>query len=117
MSIQNINPEKEPVPASWVPRTIKGGKEPPDSLFTPWLETLQTMTVFICGNKNSAYGCRYKLMWKGETFYLLEEYFADTVEDRYVFPYNFSRNNPEYEVLGIEEEPQIGGTHERNRSD
>src|ERR1700761_6086637 len=98
--VENINPEKEPIPASWVPRVITGGKddEPPGN---NWLETLDIGTVFVTMYVTFTFADKYELIWKGSDFYLLQQEMGDgTFRDVYVEPHRFCHERRKYEILG-----------------
>lgn len=98
-TVTNINPEKEPIPQSWVPRVILGGKEPP-SEFECWLERLPVGTVFLTHYMTMCWGDLYELIWKGSKFYLLHHTLGDgTVRDCYVIPSMFCNERLDYEIL------------------
>lgn len=111
-TVTNINPEKEPIPQSWVPRVITGGKEPP-SEYECWLERLPVGTVFIAGDTNDVYGKLYELIFKGEHFYLIHMMIDDTANDLYINPRKWCSVHREYEILHLEGE----NNEQRNRSD
>ena len=100
----NINPEKEPVPRGWLPRVITGGKgDPPDP--NDWLTPMEVGSVFVARQKDFPVdGELFKLVFKGEIFYLLEHIVNDDSYDRYVIPSAFSRRYVEHELLRIEKE-------------
>ncbi len=105
-AVENINPEKEPVPASWVPRVITGGKEPPDGGGTlppakNWLETLPVRTVFACrANVNTVDWEMYFLVHKFTNIYLLKMETPDgKVWERRVDPKMFCKHYRDYEVI------------------
>lgn len=103
---KNIDPEKEPVPAAWVPRVITGGKEPP-SEYECWLRKLTPGTVFITHYQTICWGDIYELMWKGEKFFLLEQTLGDgQIRDTYVIPEMFCNERLEYEILCINPPPE-----------
>lgn len=109
--VENINPEKEPIPSSWVPRVIAGGKggDPPDN---NWLETLEIGTVFVCAYITFSYGDYFELVWKGSRFYLLHQTMGNgRVLDVYVQPNIFCNEHRTYEVLGYNL-PERGGSYE-----
>lgn len=122
----NINPEKEPIPRSWVPRVITGGKEPP-SENECWLEKLPVGTVFVARGSQDVYGKLFELMYKGERFYLITMIVDDNVNDLYINPWMWCSIHPDYEILPNppieEEEDNEFRTHlpildiERNRTD
>lgn len=103
---KNIDPEKEPVPAGWVPTVITGGKQPP-SEFECWLRRLHPGTVFITSYATAYYGEVYELLWKGDKYFLLTQTLGeDITRDVYVLPERFSNEHPEYEILCINPPPE-----------
>lgn len=114
----NINPEKEPIPRSWVPRVITGGKEPP-SEYECWLEKLPINSIFVACKINGYLGAKYTLLYKGEIFYLLTREITEGYEeDVYVHPRKFCNEHQDYEVLGLDNPPKEEEDNEqRNRPD
>lgn len=110
MAVENINPEKEPVPAGWVPRVIRGGKDgdPPDPPAKNWLEELEIGTVFVTSPKNQYQAFLFEVIFKGELFTLLKQLDGP---DMYVNNHHWCLVNKDYEVLGINP-PDRGGNNE-----
>lgn len=99
MTVTNINPEKEPIPRSWVPVVHQGGKEPP-SEGECWLRRMEVGTVFVCSYVTFAFGDLYELVWKGDKFFLLHHTLGDErVTDCYVNPEVFCHERLNYEIL------------------
>lgn len=104
-AVENINPEKEPIPASWVPRVITGGKGPPGgpppSGESNWLVTLPVDTVFVAQPKGSAEMNLYNVQYASEECYLLIWRLPDgKLLDMYYNPEDFCRMMKTYKVLG-----------------
>jgi len=113
MAVENINPEKEPIPASWVPRVIAGGKEPPDGTSNIWLDRLPLGAMFIAVRRGEYKAYLHEIVWKGEEFTLLEVTFPDeTTQDLYVHTASFCVDWHTYEYLGTNP-PDRGGNNER----
>lgn len=113
MSKLNINPEKEPIPASWVPRVITGGKEPPDGSGEVYLHRLSVGTTFIAGASTGPSAACWTIIWKGEHYCLLEDNQFES--QNYFNIVKFCQYHPEYEVLGHnppKEEEDNNGTEQ-----
>jgi len=122
-AVENINPEKEPVPASWVPRVITGGKGPPEgpppSGESNWLVTLPVDTVFVAQPRGSAEMNLYNVQYASPECYLLIWRLPDgKMLDMYYNPEDFCKMMKTYKVLGslpIQEE--TNDSDERDRAD
>lgn len=118
-SVENINPEKEPIPTPWVPRVITGGKGPPDG--TPpsvnWLVTFPVDTTFVAQPRGSAEMNLYHVQYASPECYLLTWRLPDgKMLDMYYNPEDFCRMMKSYKILGnlpIQEETD----DECNRTD
>jgi|SRR6185312_12218523 len=115
--VENINPEKEPIPASWVPRVITGGKGPPSPPEPPvvnWLQQLPVNTIFAAVAKNAIFGFQYELIFKGDKIYLLHQW-SETgmVFSIYINPEEWCKIHTSYEVLGRNLPPE-GEEHEHH---
>lgn len=102
----------EDEPHAWVPRVIKGGKEPPSERGC-WLEHLPDYTVFLAAAAGWQ-ARKFTLICKLDKFYLLEEDDCGYEVTRYVLPKTFCNHHPDYEVLGIETPPQEGEDNEHS---
>jgi hypothetical protein len=123
-TVENINPETEPVPRAWVPRVVTGGKgppEPPEDIDTNWLKTLKAGHTFICrqGPKSIDYEL-YHIIFVKDEMYLLKWALPDgKLWDRYVDSKIFSNLYRDHKVMGyidpqqfLEETPTKGDEHE-----
>lgn len=115
-AVVNINPEKEPIPRSWIPRVITGGKEPPDGTGRPpidmdWLCQLDLFTVFICRANHLTVDFElYTVEYSGPDFTLLKWHLGDgRYWERRVDTLLFSTQHRDYKVVGVfpptQEEP------------
>jgi hypothetical protein len=117
-AVENINPEKEPVPASWVPRVITGGngKGPPEGPTPPvtnWLIHLPVDTVFVAQPRGSAEMNLYNVQYASEECYLLVWRLPDgKLLDMYYNPEDFCKMMKSYKVLG-----SLPISEEKNDSD
>lgn len=109
--VENINPEKEPIPASWVPRVLRGGKDgdPPDPPVKSYLETFEIGTVFVASARGQIQAFVFEVVFKGELFTLLQQ---PNGVDTYVNNHLWCIEHKDYEVLGINP-PDRGGNNER----
>lgn len=127
-AVENINPEKEPVPRGWVPRVITGGKGPTDPPSEPpksddWLAELEVGRYFLTRvNDHTIDFELYYVRHKAGEWMLLEWNLPDgKIWDRYVNTKRFSALYNEHHLLGYHPEHQHlqieGETNERDRTD
>lgn len=104
-AVENINPEKEPVPASWVPRVITGGKGPPGGSgpVHNWLVDLPIGTTFVAQPVGSEVEMNlYHVDYSSEEVCLLTWRLPDgKFLDMYVNPDGFCKRHKNYKVLGV----------------
>jgi hypothetical protein len=107
-AVENINPEKEPVPASWVPRVIRGGKGPPEGPRDTenWLLKLDVGTVFLCrqGEKTVDWEEYFLLAKPSNNIYYLKVSLPDgNIWTRRVDPKLFCNYHKDFQVLYVQE--------------
>lgn len=110
-AVENINPEKAPIPAAWVPRLITGGKGPPEDppVKDNWLIRLQTGTVFCCrANDKTVDWEEYALIGRPsmDLFYLKVSMPDGNIWTRRVDPKLFCNHHREYFVLFVQQQEQ-----------
>lgn len=123
--VTNIDPEKEPVPRSWTPRVITGGKGPPEGPREPgdafnWLVDLPVGTTFVAQPRGSSEMNLYHVQYASEDCYCLVWRLPDgKMLDMYYNPEDFCKNMKSHKVLGslpIAEE-EDDGSEQRDRAD
>ncbi len=113
MTVENINPEKEPIPAGWVPRVIQGGKGPPEPPGNnkDWLAELTPGTTFVCrANEHYIDYELYHVVFKTLECVLLKWELPDgKFWDRFVNTKEFSKRYQDYVILGVGKEEENDG--------
>lgn len=108
-AVENINPETHPIPASWVPRVITGGKGPPEGPTTGdnWLSQLPLRAVFACRQNDKTVDWEiYTLMHKFEDIYqLVWEMPNGNLFTRRVHPQLFSNLMRDHRFIDILPDP------------
>jgi hypothetical protein len=108
-TVENVNPEKEKVPASWVPTVIRGGKGTPEGPKTNWLKDLEQGQWFIAQSKSTTVDCViYFVKFQWDVATLL---FSHTEGNRPVVSEEFSKHYKLIKLLD-KEEPLDGNSSE-----
>ena len=113
--VENIDPEKEPIPASWVPRVITGGKGPPEGPTSGenWLLNLDVGTVFLCrqGKKTVDWEEYFLLAKPAFDIYYLKVSLPDgNIWTRRVDPKLFCNHHKDFQVLYVQQQEEENGS-------
>lgn len=91
-------------------RVLSGGKGPPDGPVDNWLANLEIRTTFVARHRNSKdvdYNQYYVLFKSLPEVVLLKWILPDgKLLDYYVDPVRFSKQFPDYVVLGVDKEQE-----------
>lgn len=109
--VENIDPEKAPIPRAWVPQVITGGKGPPEgpTNYDNWLSLLEVGTVFLCrqGEKTVDWEEYFLLAKPTENIYYLKVSLPDgNIWTRRVDPRLFCNYHRDYQVLYVQQEKE-----------
>jgi len=103
-TVENINPEEEPVPKPWVPRVITGGKGPPEPPSAGnWLSALRPGHTFVCRQSEKSVDYElFHVVFVKENMYLLKWVLPDgKLWDKYVDSKLFSNHYRDHKVMGF----------------